>query len=67
MRIMAGTRTRLAEGRLSRNSDARFGTKRTPARLGRPLVTVLFEGNARVLPELEGPKRALRKPPSFNP
>jgi glycerophosphoryl diester phosphodiesterase len=67
MRIMAGGRTRLAEGRLSRNCEARFGTKRTPARLGPPLVTVLFEGNARVLPELEGPKRALPKPPSFNP
>jgi glycerophosphoryl diester phosphodiesterase len=67
MRIMAGGRTRLAEGRLSRNCDARFGAKRTPARLGPPLVTVLFEGNAHVLPVLDGPKRALLKPPSFNP
>jgi glycerophosphoryl diester phosphodiesterase family protein len=67
MRIMIGKRVRLARGRLSRNCDARFGTKRTPARLGPPLVTVLFEGNARVLPRLSGPKRALLKPPNFNP
>jgi hypothetical protein len=30
-------------------------------------VTVLFEGNARVLPALDGPKVPLLKPPSFNP
>jgi len=52
-------RIRLASARLNRNCEARFATKRTPARLGTPLVTVLFRGNGSVLPALEGPKRAL--------
>src|SRR3954452_22171361 len=68
MRIMVkGKRTRVVHGKLSRNCDARFGACRTPARLGVPTVTVLFQGNARVLPELEGPKKPLPKAPSFNP
>jgi glycerophosphoryl diester phosphodiesterase len=68
MRIMvAGRRTRAIHRKLSRNCDARFGARRTPARLGTPTVTVLFEGNSRVLPELEGPKKPLPKAPSFNP
>ena len=68
MRVMArGRHTKQVRRRLSRNCDARFGIRRTPARLGPPLVTVLFEGNARTLPELDGPKAPLPKSPSFNP
>jgi hypothetical protein len=68
MRVMVrGRHTKQVRRRLSRNCDARFGIRRTPARLGPPTVTVLFEGNARTLPELEGPKVPLPKPPSFNP
>jgi glycerophosphoryl diester phosphodiesterase len=60
-------RTRSVRRKLSRNCDARFGVRRPSARLGQAFVTVLFEGNARVLPALDGPKVPLRKPPSFNP
>ena len=69
MRIMfpSRTRVRLASGRLNRNCEARFSTKRTPPRLGPPLVTVLFRGNAHLLPRLAGPKRAGLVPPMFNP
>jgi glycerophosphoryl diester phosphodiesterase len=68
MRIMIATkRTRVVHGKLNRNCEARFGARRTPPRLGPPTVTVLFEGNSKVLPELDGPKRAQLKPPSFNP
>jgi len=68
MRIMIGNqRTRVVHGKLNRNCEARFGARRTPPWLGPPTVTVLFEGNSRVLPELEGPKKALLKPPSFAP
>ncbi|HEY7455178.1 MAG TPA: glycerophosphodiester phosphodiesterase [Thermoleophilaceae bacterium] len=69
MRIMfpSRSRVRLASGRLNRNCEARFTTKRTPPRLGPPLVTVLFRGNARLLPRLAGPKRAGLVPPMFNP
>ena len=68
MRIMIATRrTRVVHGKLNRNCDARFGAKRTPPRLGPPTATVLFEGNSKVLPELDGPKLVQLKPPSFNP
>jgi hypothetical protein len=68
MRIMiADRRTRLASGRLNRNCEARLVTKRTPARLGAPTVTVLFRGNARLLPRLAGPRRAQLVPPMFTP
>jgi glycerophosphoryl diester phosphodiesterase len=67
MRIMIARRVRLARGRLNRNCEFRFGTLRTPPRLGAPLISVLFEGNRRVLPELEGPERARLVPPTFNP
>ena len=53
--------------KLSRNCDARFGIRRTPPRLGPPSVSVLFEGNGRVLPALDGPKVPLLTPPSFKP
>jgi hypothetical protein len=65
--VIAGRRTQQVRRKLSRNCDARFGIRRTPPRLGPPLVTVLFEGNARTLPELSGPKVPLLKAPSFNP
>jgi glycerophosphoryl diester phosphodiesterase len=65
--LVTGRRTQQVRRKLSRNCDARFGIRRTPPRLGPPQVTVLFEGNARTLPELDGPKVPLLKPPSFNP
>jgi hypothetical protein len=68
MRVMIGNRrTRSVRGRLNRNCEFWFGTRRTPPRLGAPLVTITFNGNARVLPELEGPERARLKPPVFRP
>ena len=68
MRVMIGSRpTRSVRGRLNRNCEFRFGTRRTPPRLGAPLVTIRFDGNAHLLPRLVGPKRAGLKPPVFNP
>ena len=68
MRVMIGKRpTRRVRGRLNRNCEFRFSTRRTPPRLGPPTVTVRFNGNARLLPALEGPFVALLKPPVFNP
>jgi hypothetical protein len=68
MRVMiTGRRTQQVRRKLNRNCEARFGIRGTPPRLGPPTVTVLFEGNARVLPALDGPKVPLLKPPSFNP
>jgi len=65
--LLPGRRTRKVRRKLSRNCDARFAVKRTPPRLGPPTVTVMFGGNKRVLPALDGPKVPLLKPPSFNP
>jgi glycerophosphoryl diester phosphodiesterase len=65
--VLPGRRIQQVRRKLSRNCDARFGIARTPPRLGPPQVSVLFEGNARTLPELDGPKAPLLKPPSFNP
>jgi glycerophosphoryl diester phosphodiesterase len=68
MRVMARhRRTRMARGRLNRNCEFRFGTRRTPRRLGAPFVTIMFNGNSRVLPELEGPELAKLRPPDFTP
>jgi glycerophosphoryl diester phosphodiesterase len=68
MRVMIGNRpTRSVRGRLNRNCEFRFGTRRTPARLGAPVVTIRFDGNAHLLPQLVGPKRAGLKPPVFRP
>jgi hypothetical protein len=68
MRVMiTGRRTQQVHRKLNRNCEARFGIRRTPPRLGAPTVTVLFEGNKRVLPALDGPALAQLKPPSFNP
>ena len=68
MRVMIGSRpTRSVRGRLNRNCEFRFGTKRTPPRLGAPTVTIRFDGNAHMLPRLIGPKRARLNPPVFTP
>jgi glycerophosphoryl diester phosphodiesterase len=68
LRVMIGSRpARSVRGRLNRNCEFRFGTRRTPPRLGRPLVTIRFDGNAHLLPRLVGPKRAALKPPVFRP
>jgi glycerophosphoryl diester phosphodiesterase len=68
MRVMIGNRpTRSVRGRLNRNCEFRFGTRRTPARLGAPVVTIRFDGNAHLLPRLVGPKRAGLQPPVFRP
>ena len=57
----------LARGRLNRNCEFQFGTRRTPRRLGAPLVTIRFNGNARLLSRLVGPQRAGLRPPAFTP
>jgi hypothetical protein len=44
-----------------------FGAGRKPARLGFAKATVRFNGNARVLPELEGPERVLPRMPDLSP
>jgi glycerophosphoryl diester phosphodiesterase len=68
MRVMIRNRpTRTARGRLNSNCEFLFSTRRTPARLGAPLVTIRFDGNARLLPRLVGPRRAALAPPVFNP
>jgi glycerophosphoryl diester phosphodiesterase len=68
MRVMIGNRpTRSVRGRLNRNCEFQFGTRRTPPRLGAPTVTIRFNGNGRLLPRLVGPKRAGLEPPTFTP
>jgi hypothetical protein len=68
MRIMIRDRpVRRARGRLNRNCEFRFATRRTPPRLGAPLVTIRFNGNSKLLPNLVGPVRAGLTPPTFNP
>jgi glycerophosphoryl diester phosphodiesterase len=68
LRVMiTGRRTQQVNRKLNRNCEARFGIRRTPARLGAPTATVLFEGNKRVLPALDGPATVQLKPPSFRP
>ena len=41
-------------GRLNRNCEFRFGTRRTPPRLGPPTATVRFDGNATCSPRSTG-------------
>jgi glycerophosphoryl diester phosphodiesterase len=68
MRALIGSRVvRTARGRLNRNCEFRFSSRRTPPPLGSPMVTIRFNGNARVLPELEGPERVAPRPPDFSP
>jgi glycerophosphoryl diester phosphodiesterase len=65
--LLPGRRTKQLRRKLNRNCEARFGIRRTPPRLGPPMATVLFEGNKRVLPALDGPEVVKLKPPSFKP
>ena len=65
--VLPGRRVQQVRRKLNRNCEARFGITRTPPRLGPPAVSVLFEGNARTLPVLDGPKAPLLKAPSFKP
>ena len=58
---------RTVGGRLNRNCEYFFRAGRRPARLATTSVTVRFNGNARVLPELEGPERVLPRMPDFSP
>jgi glycerophosphoryl diester phosphodiesterase len=68
MRVMIGRRpARSVRGRLNRNCEFRFSTRRTPPRLGPPTVTIRFNGNSRLLPRLVGPVVAQLKPPVFTP
>jgi hypothetical protein len=68
LRVIARDRLRrTARGRVNRNCEFFFSTRRTPRRLGVPFVTMMFNGNARVLPELEGPERAKPRMPDFSP
>jgi glycerophosphoryl diester phosphodiesterase len=59
--------TRTVGGRLNRNCEFFFRAGRKPARLGVAKATVRFNGNARVLPELEGPERVLPRQPDLSP
>jgi glycerophosphoryl diester phosphodiesterase len=68
MRLLAGDRVvRTARGRLNRNCKFFFRAGRRPARLASRRVTVRFDGNARVLAELEGPERIAPRQPDFSP
>jgi hypothetical protein len=69
MRVMTrqGRLLKTVRGRVLAGCEFRFSTLRTPARLGAPLVTILVEGNSVLLPRLDGPERAARKPPNFQP
>ena len=58
MRVMIGNcPARNVRGRLNRNCEFHFSTRRTPPRLGAPTATVRFDGNAYLLPAREGPVR----------
>jgi glycerophosphoryl diester phosphodiesterase len=68
LRVMLGERlVRTARGRLNRNCEFFFSTRRTPAGRGAPSVTIRFNGNGHLLPQLDGPERAKLKPPDFSP
>jgi hypothetical protein len=68
MRVMStGRPTRRVRGRLNRNCEFFFSTRRTPPRLGVPTVTIRFNGNAHVLQQVDGPEPTRLKPPVFRP
>jgi hypothetical protein len=69
MRVMTpGARLlKTVRGRVLAGCEFRFSTARTPKRLGAPLVTIRFEGNAVLLPRLDGPERAAPRPPNLQP
>jgi len=55
--LVEGGRTRTERVRLNRRCEFFLQTRRTRAR---PLVTIRFNGNAKVLPRLDGPARPTR-------
>src|SRR5215210_933184 len=69
MRVMNpdGRLLKTAHGRVLAGCDFLLRTRRTPPRIGPPLVTVRFEGNGVLLPRLDGPEAAALKPPSLQP
>lgn len=68
MRVMAKDRlVRTARGRVGRGCGFNFSTRRTPPRLGAPIVTIQFNGNSVLLPRLDGPERAVLAPPVVRP
>jgi glycerophosphoryl diester phosphodiesterase len=68
LRVLVRNRlARTVRGRLNRNCEFFFSTRRTPGRLGTPTVTIRFNGNAHLLPQLDGPEPAKLKPPDFTP
>jgi glycerophosphoryl diester phosphodiesterase len=54
-------------GRVLAGCEFRFSTRRTPPRMGAPLVTIRFAGNRVLLPRLDGPERAGLAPPVLTP
>jgi len=68
VRVLSGDRVvRVVRGRLNRNCEFFFDAGPKRRRLASARVTVRFEGNARVLPSLEGPERIRPKQPDFSP
>jgi glycerophosphoryl diester phosphodiesterase len=69
MRVMNsdGRVLKTVRGRVLAGCEFRFSTRRTPPRMGPPLVTVRFEGNTVLLPRLDGPERAGLAPPVLTP
>ena len=68
MRVMPKDRlVRTARGRVGPGCRFRFSTPRTPPRQGAPLVTIRFNGNGVLLPQLDGPERAALAPPRVRP
>jgi glycerophosphoryl diester phosphodiesterase len=69
MRVMTrqGRLLKTVRGRVLAGCEFRFSTRRTPPQLGTPLVTILFEGNTALLPQLDGPERAAPRPPNVQP
>jgi hypothetical protein len=63
MRVMTETRLlRTRRGRVGPGCRFQFSTRRTPRRLGAPWVTIRFNGNSVLLPELAGPAPPVIRP-----
>jgi glycerophosphoryl diester phosphodiesterase len=68
IRVISPTRVlRTGRGRVGPECRFQFSVRRPPRRLGRPLVTIRFNGNDVVLPRLDGPERATRLLMGFGP
>ena len=68
VRLLLGDRAvRVVRGRLNRNCEYFFDAGPKRRRFASARVTVRFDGNARVLPSLEGPERIAPKQPDFSP